>query len=115
MSFIVVALLFNGIDILSGFLAALKKKDVQSSKLRDGLFKKVGFIFCYLVAYIMDNYAGNLGLSINVEFIPILCSYAVVTELTSIIENIHKLNSDILPEKLLNIFKLTDKGDENVD
>lgn len=106
---IVVALVFNGIDLLSGFLAALKNKQVQSSKLRDGLFKKVGFIFCYLVAYIADNYGANFGLNLEVQFLPIVCTYAVLTELASIFENIHKLNPDILPEKLSEIFNLTDK------
>ena len=46
---VVIALVFNGLDILSGFIAAIKEKRVQSSKLRDGLFKKVGFIFCYVL------------------------------------------------------------------
>ena len=50
---VVIALVFNGLDILSGFIAAIKEKRVQSSKLRDGLFKKVGFIFCYVLRYLL--------------------------------------------------------------
>ena len=43
----IIALIFNAFDLISGIVAAVREKNLQSSKLRDGLFKKVGFIFCY--------------------------------------------------------------------
>lgn len=105
-----VALGFNLLDLISGIITAVKNKDVQSSKLRDGLFKKVGFILCYAVAFGIDNYGGYIGFDISVKTIPIVTGYAVITEIVSIIENINGLNPEILPEKLLSIFKIETKG-----
>ena len=45
---VIVALVFNGLDLVTGIITAVKNHEIQSSKLRDGLFKKVGFLLCYL-------------------------------------------------------------------
>ena len=43
-----IALIFNGMDLVTGILGAIRDgENLQSSKLRDGLFKKVGFVCCY--------------------------------------------------------------------
>lgn len=104
-----VALGFNLLDLISGIFAAVKNKDVQSSKLRDGLFKKIGFILCYALAFVLDTYGNYIGFDISVKTLPIVTGYAAITEIVSIIENINALNSDILPEKLLSIFKIESK------
>lgn len=101
MEIILVALVFNGLDLITGIVGAIKDGDqIKSSKLRDGLFKKVGFIFCYFLA-IAINYAETfLTIPFGVDLLPVICSYAIVTEVVSIIENIAKINPDILPDKL---------------
>lgn len=101
MKIILVALIFNGLDLVTGIVGAIKDgEQIKSSKLRDGLFKKVGFIFCYTLG-IMINYAENfLSLPFGVDLVPVICTYAIITEIVSIIENISKINPDILPEKL---------------
>ena len=104
---VIVALVFNAIDILSGIIAGVKNHDIQSSKLRDGLFKKVGFIFCYLLAFIIDTYGSLIGFSISVQILPIIVLYVCTTEAVSIIENICKINPDLLPEKLMKMFHIT--------
>lgn len=103
---VVIALVFNGLDILSGFIAAIKEKRVQSSKLRDGLFKKVGFIFCYGLAILVDLYGSRIGMNLGVDILPIIIAYVGVTETVSIVENICRINSDLLPDKLLKLFHL---------
>lgn len=101
MKIILVALVFNGLDLVTGILGALRDgEQIKSSELRDGLFKKVGFIFCYALG-IAINYAETfLSLPFGVDLVPIICTYAIVTEVVSIIENISKINPDILPDKL---------------
>lgn len=108
---VVIALVFNGLDILSGFIAAIKEKQVQSSKLRDGLFKKVGFIFCYGLAILVDLYGGLIGMNLGVDILPIIIAYVSVTETVSIVENICRINSDLLPDKLLKLFHLDKRED----
>lgn len=101
MRIILVALVFNGLDLVTGIVGAIRNgEQIKSSKLRDGLFKKVGFIFCYTLG-VLINYAGNLlSLPFGVDLVPVICTYAIITEVVSIIENISKINSDILPDKL---------------
>lgn len=101
MKIILVALVFNGLDLITGIVGAIKDgEQIKSSKLRDGLFKKVGFVFCYTLG-VLINYAENLlTLPFEVNLVPVICTYSVITEVVSIIENISKINPDILPDKL---------------
>lgn len=112
MKTILVALTFNALDLGSGIIAAIKAKTLKSSALRDGLFKKTGFILCYMLALLIDNYGGNIGLPIGIPILPIIIGYTCLTETVSIIENIRRINPDLLPEKLLELFQLEDKGGE---
>lgn len=105
---VIVALIFNALDLVTGLVSAVKVKDIQSSKLRDGLFKKVGFIFCYFVAWLVDTQGQVIGFQLGVTILPIIILYVCTTELVSILENISKINSDILPEKLMELFHITD-------
>ena len=40
---VIIALIFNALDLVTGIISAVKSKDIKSAKLRDGLFKKVYF------------------------------------------------------------------------
>lgn len=105
---IIIALVFNFLDLVTGIITAVKNKDIQSAKLRDGLFKKVGFILCYFVAWLVDTQGSRIGFQFGVAILPIIILYVCTTELVSILENICKINSDILPEKLMELFHITD-------
>lgn len=102
-----VALVFNGLDLITGIISAVKNKDLKSSKLRDGLFKKVGFILCYFVAWLVDTQGARIGFHLGVPILPIIILYVCTTELVSILENICKINGDILPEKLMELFHIS--------
>lgn len=104
---IVVALVFNATDLVTGIISAVKENNIQSSKLRDGIFKKVGFLICYFLAWFIDGYGVDVGFSIPVDVLPCIVSLVCLTEVVSIIENICKINSDLIPEKLMNIFNIT--------
>lgn len=101
---IIVALSFNGLDLLTGIISAIRLKDLKSSRLRDGLFKKVAFILCYFLAWLMDNYGNTVGFKLPVDILPVIILYVCTTELVSILENITKINPDILPDKLMQMF-----------
>lgn len=101
MKIILVALIFNGLDLITGIVGAIKDNEqIKSSKLRDGLFKKVGFIFCYTLSIAINYAESYLNLPFGVDLVPVICTYAIITEVVSIVENISKINPDILPEKL---------------
>lgn len=110
---IILALVFHVLDLASGFIGAVKCGTVESAKMRDGMFKKVGFIFCYIIGVILDTYGHVLGLNIGIQVLPILVAYSVTTEIVSIIENVHEINPDLVPEKLIKLFHISSdkKGD----
>lgn len=101
---IIVALIFNGLDLVTGIISAIRAHELKSSRLRDGLFKKVGFILCYFIAWLMDNYGSIVGFNLPVAILPVIILYVCTTELVSILENITKINPDILPDKLMQMF-----------
>ena len=105
---IIIALVFNALDIITGIISAFKNKDIKSSKLRDGLFKKVGFILCYFVAWLIDAEGSLIGFQLGTPILPVIILYVCATELVSILENICKINPDILPEKLMELFHISD-------
>lgn len=109
---IIIALVLNALDLITGIITAVKNKDIQSSKLRDGLFKKIGFILCYFVAWLIDTEGSMIGFSLRTPILPIIILYACTTELVSILENICKINPDIIPEKLMELFHING-GDNN--
>lgn len=108
---VIVALCFNALDLLTGFIAAVKNKEIQSSKLRDGMFKKIGFFICYFLAWMVDSEGEVIGFSFGVDILPIIILYVCTTELVSVLENVSKINSDLLPDKLLELFHISDKGE----
>lgn len=103
---IIITLVFNALDLITGIITAVKNKDIQSAKLRDGLFKKVGFIMCYFVAWLVDTQGSRIGFQFGISILPIIILYVCTTELVSILENICKINHDILPEKLMELFHI---------
>lgn len=109
---IIIALIFNALDLVTGFFTALKAKDIQSSKLRDGMFKKFGFILCYFVAWLVDTEGQAIGFQFGVNILPVVILYACTTELVSILENISKINPDLLPDKLMEMFHISKKEGE---
>lgn len=106
---IVVALVFNGLDLLTGIITAIKNKNIKSSKLRDGLFKKVGFLICYFLALMVDTEGSIIGFQIDTPILPIVILYACTTEIVSILENISKINPDLLPKKLMEMFNVSNR------
>lgn len=107
---IAVALVFNATDLVTGIISAIKGHDLQSSKLRDGIFKKVGFLICYFLALMIDLYGAEVGFNLNVELLPVVLSFVCLTETISVIENLAKI-TDIVPEKLLSLFYINKEGE----
>ena len=103
---IIVAMCFHLIDLLTGLIGAIKNRELCSAKMRDGIFKKLGFILCYVLAYMVDTQQTAIGLHLDAKILPIVITYAVTTEIVSVIENITKINPDLLPEKLTSFFNL---------
>jgi phage-related holin len=102
---VVIAALMMVLDIVTGVAAAAKSHDIQSSRLREGLWHKAGYFGLMALAAVYEIACTWLniveiaqGIGIEVPVLPALtavCVFVIVTELVSILENLCELNPEI--------------------
>lgn len=100
-----IAIILNVLDFITGTAAAFKTRTICSSRMRDGLFKKLGFVILYVTGYAWEHYGHDIGLPGGGAALTAICVYVSAIELISLTENLHKLNPDIVPKKILSILK----------
>lgn len=106
----IVTAVFILLDLLTGIIKAFKEKSYTSSLMREGLFHKCGSILCVVFAVLVDYAQTLVDIGVTVPVALAVCSYIVVMEMGSIIENICLINPQILPDKLKSYFgKLSGK------
>lgn len=94
-----VVLAFIVADFVTGIMKAYKKdRRVNSSKLRDGGFKKSGIIFVIILGYVLSVLFSDE----NFVIYHAVQAYYIYTELISILENLEELGVR-LPKILENI------------
>lgn len=103
MMYIVVAL-FISLDFLTGLIKAFKEKIYTSQDMREGLFHKSGSALCVLLGILIDYAQKYFDLGVNIPVTTAICSYIILMECGSIIENLGKINPNIVPEKLRECF-----------
>ena len=103
-------------DYISGIAAAASRGDLQSSKMREGLWHKLGEVGAILLAYLVAEEGRYIGLPYQIDLlIPAVIIWISVMEITSIIENITLLNPDLASAGFLRIFRRTDNLDDSED
>lgn len=113
----IICIVFIVLDILSGVVAGAKNRELSSTKMRTGLYNKIGELlligvagFCEF-ALTIEPFA-KMGIPPEILYTVVL--YIAGMELLSILENICKTNNDIPISKILSIFELPiDKEKEN--
>lgn len=110
MNIYLLALGFNVLDFISGFIAGAKTEGVKSQKMREGLFHKAGYVLLYIMSWLIEYSQHYIQLPFTKELSVILVTYVIIMEVISIIENIAKVNENILPSK---IKELIGMGDTN--
>lgn len=88
---ILTPIIFSLADILTGFIQAVINKNVDSSVMRNGLLHKILIIIVVFLGFVIDA-----TFSINIVA-KIICSYIIIMELTSILENLKKAGLDFGP------------------
>lgn len=83
---VLLPLSFIGLDFLTGFVNALIKHEVSSSKMREGGGKKFGELVCICVALL-----GVAFIRIPAQAVYAVSAYICLMELISIYENIKLL------------------------
>lgn len=94
---------FIVLDFITGMIKAVATQTFTSTKMRQGLFHKVALLLCMILGFLVDHAQGYLDLGITVPVSAAICVYICLMETTSIIENICKINPEILPDKLASL------------
>lgn len=106
------------LDFVSGYLNANIQKTVQSTKLREGLYHKGGYVCVIVLAQLLElamRYAdlSQIGIASQLPFTIMACLYIILTEICSILENVGEINPE-LGTRIYHIFgldKLAPKND----
>lgn len=92
--------LFIVFDSISGNISACANHIWKSSEMRRGLYHKFGSIMLVALAYLIDYAQKYVDLGFQVPIAVGVCVYIILMELGSIVENIGKINPDLLPDKV---------------
>lgn len=98
--------IFVVFDLVSGGVDACANHEWKSSEMRKGLYHKFGSIMLVVLAYLIDYAQKYVDLGFQVPIAAGVCVYIILMELGSIVENIGKINPDLLPDKVRAILGL---------
>lgn len=99
-------LVFIALDLVTGFVQAVANKTVDSSKMRDGLWHKCGFILTILLAALIEWAMQYVDLGFTLPLFVPVCVFIMLTEIVSIFENICALSPELAGTKLAQLFKI---------
>lgn len=92
--------LFIVLDMATGLIKAFKQKSYTSTIMREGLFHKCGSILCVVFGALVDYAQTIVDIGVIIPVGVSLCTYIIVMETGSVIENLCAINPQILPEKI---------------
>lgn len=93
---ILLALAFMGTDVITGVIKAIKNKELNSTKAREGMYKKASFIVFIAFGYLADYSMSYIDMGINFPAAATICALVVVTEAISVLENLGAINPEIV-------------------
>lgn len=99
---------FIALDVVTGLVKAVKLKQVSSTKMKDGLFHKCGFLLSMCLGIVCEFGMTQIDLGLTVPIMPAICGYICLTELASILENLCEITPELGDLKFLQIFKKKD-------
>lgn len=90
------ALSFMVIDVFTGVLKAVKNKDLNSTKAREGIYKKASFILFIAFGYLADYAMDYVNMGFNLPAAATICTLVIVTEAISVLENLGQINPELV-------------------
>ena len=108
---IFVTTLFMVFDIITGFTQACKNHCIDSSKMKDGLFHKCGFMLAIAFACLCEYASMYVDLGFTVPICGGVCLFIIGIEIISNLENIVKISPELANMKF---FALFNKDDEEL-
>lgn len=105
LNIITVAVVGILLDVVTGFIKAMFEKNIDSSIIRLGGKHKVSELLVILFAFYIQKGLKFISIDLPFEPVTLVCTYIVIMECVSILENIGKMNSKCVPKKLSDFFK----------
>lgn len=90
------ALSFIVIDVFTGALKAVKNKELNSTKAREGIYNKASFILFIAFGYLADYAMDYVNIGFNLPAVATICTLIIITEAISVLENLGKINPDLV-------------------
>lgn len=111
------ALVMMLMDILSGFVGAVVRGDVSSTKMREGIGHKALLVIVIIAAVLVQTFTLHIGdMGWSFPLIVPCCVYIIVMELTSVLENVCEAYPTLNNTALMRLFERVDAGtDEKGD
>ena len=112
---IAAALVMMLFDIVSGFVGAVVRGDVSSTKMREGIGHKAMLILLVVLAIFVQTFTLHIGdMGWTVPLITPVCVYIIVMEVASVTENVVDAYPALKDTPLVKLFeRLTDDGGED--
>lgn len=104
---------FTIFDFITGIIKAFKEKEFTSSIMREGLYHKVGEWLLIMAGLLADYTQKYIDIGIAIPVTTTICAYIIIMELGSIVENIGKINPQLIPEKIKPFFHKLKEVDKN--
>lgn len=109
------------LDIASGISQAIFNKTMDSKILRSGMFHKLSYVFALVLALMLEYSCKYLELGLEPTIFVPLAIYIILTEAVSILENLTRINPDLLDSPLFKILsgnqkrRADDKDEQDTD
>ena len=112
---IAAALVMMLFDIVSGFVGAVVRGDVSSTKMREGIGHKAMLILLVVLAIFVQTFTLHIGdMGWTVPLITPVCVYIIVMEVASVTENVVDAYPALKDTPLVKLFeRLTDNEGED--
>lgn len=92
MAVYIVVLVFIAFDIITGVMKAVYNKNINSSILRTGLFRKLSEVVALVGAGLLEHGVEYLDINFSLPVLKGCATYICIMEFISILENIGEIN-----------------------
>nr|DAM18477.1 MAG TPA: holin [Caudoviricetes sp.] len=108
---ILAILVFIIMDSITGIIGAIMYGNLSSTKMREGLGHKFTYLCVFFIAWFIDFEMKHINIGFHNALTPIVTIGIVLIELSSIIENLGKINPQLAQAEFMKVF--TDYNKEN--
>lgn len=108
-------LVFTSLDYITGVINAIMHHKLSSTKMREGLGHKFTYLCVFFVAWFIDFEMKHIDIGFHSTLTPIVTMGIALIELSSIIENVGKINPELTQAEFMKIFLEHDKENDHDD